>query len=209
MTSIHAAILTVSNSKHILKKYPRRSESMPRGGYAEHIGYDNTDIHAEHFHYVTTPSPFNRTLPFYLDKAFRDLTDYAAYTANVHCVNMEDAEITIRVLWYPSQPRVQNLGVHKDFCYLTIPIWDSEKPSLVGAGVRPHHGELAEHYEDSRGRTHEGFLHSFKCPFTRPRTYIVAFIQQDLDMVNQEGVRYGDKLSQLANAQNTEEEVKY
>jgi hypothetical protein len=77
-------------------------------------------------------------------------------------------EICIRVIYYPQQGR-SNGKLHKDICYITVPIYDSE-----GRVTAPFFSGKAE------ADGHEALEHRFHCPAGKDRIYIVGFAQKEV-----------------------------
>jgi hypothetical protein len=195
----------IINSLPELRKYPARSPAMPRGGYRPHIGYGNTDIVAEHFHYVSGVDsngwilPTISFLPAALVSAFIPLVCHATVVAQRAGVNIAGGEVCIRVLHYPKQEKGNNPGMHTDFCYYTVPLFDSLRPG-EDLTSESFYGQMAVDFPDANGEYHVPYRHCFKASDKEEeaRVYVVAFVQQAFNSVSPvTGRTYAEALNTL------------
>jgi hypothetical protein len=182
-----------------LRKFPARSPEIPRGGYRPHIGYDNTDIVAEHFNYVASITqqgyvrPMTKGLPF----AFIPLVFHATAVAQNAGVNIAGGEVCIRVIHYPKQEKGSNPGLHTDFCYYTVPLFDSLRPG-EDLTSESFYGQMSVDFPDANGEYHVPHRHCFKASDKQARVYVVAFVQQAFNSVSPvTGRTYAEALNTL------------
>lgn len=106
-------------------------------------------------------------------------------------IRLDKTSITIRVTKTPPNVEVPKNGrPHKDFCYLSVPLFDSHHPLPT-----PFYGELAELFGVFRSK---GVVHRFK-PSTdeQDRWFIIAFCQLPFEW-EEDGRNYGATVEELA-----------
>jgi hypothetical protein len=209
-------MLLIERSLPTLRKFPAKSHLAPRGGHRNHIGYGNTDIEAEHFHFVVKIGEFGVLYSYlYLDfpkrlqNAFLRIASHVYQVASTYPVLLEGGEICVRAIFYPRQAKRFNSGLHMDFCYLSVPVYDSLKLGFLPASGA-FYGEMAARFTDLYGKYKKPKCHSFKSSEQMNRLYIVGFVQlpfNSIDKVTSES--YNDVLSNLCNTYNTYETHKY
>jgi hypothetical protein len=164
-------------------------ENQERGGWATGVGYDGVDISARRYHYLNH-SMGHHILP----RDTRDLLECLNLLARLRAQQIINAyldECCIRVIWYDAVPEKQVLGHHFDACAVTVPLFDSlrEKPGC------PSLGYMGEQMGLGKAKKH-GFVVE-----TKPRLYVVGFVQAPMNLKLVDGRRYGDVLTNFLNEQ--------
>jgi hypothetical protein len=206
----------IEQSLPTLRKFPAKSHLAPRGGHRNHIGYDNTDIEAEHFHFVVNIGEFGSlqsqicpNFPPPLREAFLSIASHVYKVASAYPIPLKGGEICIRAMFYPRQAERFNFGLHTDFCYLSVPVYDSHKFGFLPASDA-FYGEMAAWFTDLYGDYHKPKHHTFKPSERANRLYIVGFVQLPFNSIDKvTGESYNDVLSSLCNTYDTHEIHKY
>jgi hypothetical protein len=166
-------------------------ERRVRGGWESGVGYTVDDkISAKYYHYI------NHSMGFHvLPKDTRDLLECLNLLARLRAQRMIPHaymdECCIRTIWYDAAPKKQSLGHHLDACAVTVPLFDSlsEKPGC------PFLGYMAQEVGLGKAKKH-GFAVD-----TKPRMYVVGFVQLPMNLELPTGKRYGDVLTEFLNTQ--------
>jgi hypothetical protein len=166
-------------------------ENQERGGWEPGVGYTNgLNISAKYYHYVNH-SMGSHVLP----KDTRDLLECLNLLARLRAQRMFPdtflGECCIRTIWYDATTEKQSLGHHLDACFVSVPMFDSlkEKPGC------PFLGYMAQEAGYGKAKKH-GFVVD-----TKPRLYLVGFVQLPMDLELPTGKRYGDVLTEFLNTQ--------
>lgn len=172
----------------------KKCTPAPRGGYRSYLGYSDSDVIAEHVHLVWDS---------------RWLTSAGAPNFKEYCLEMAKnkwvkvfpglplGEVCIRAMYYPRQV-AKNLGTHTDFCALSVPIYDSADFDRRDA----FYGEAVSRFSIADFAGKKPLPHSFKPSAKVDRLYVVAFCQLPMEMVDYNGQRYGDLITELCKAGN-------
>jgi hypothetical protein len=170
-----------------------------RGGWATGVGYTiDGNISAKYYHYLNH-SMGHHVLPQDTRELLETLNLLARLRAQYLLPQSYLDECCIRVIWYDAAPERQILGQHLDACAVTVPMFDSLKekpgcPFLGYLGQQTGHGKAKKH----------GFVVD-----TKPRMYVVGFVQLPMNLELPDGKRYGDVLTDFLNTQDPTNERKY
>jgi hypothetical protein len=174
-------------------------ENQERGGWATGVGYTiDGNISAKYYHYLNH-SMGSHVLP----KDVRDLLECLNLLARLRAQRLLPdtilGECCIRTIWYDAAPEKKSLGHHLDACAVTVPMFDSlsEKPGC------PFFGYMAEEAGYGKAKKH-GFVVA-----TKPRMYIVGFVQLPMEFEMPDGRRYGDVITDFLNTQDDTNERTY
>jgi hypothetical protein len=161
---------------------------QPRGGWSKGVGYDDaSDVKAVSYHYLNH-SMHTHFLKHEPRECLEGLLTWTTVRARqILPGGFRVGEICIRTIWYDAHPEYRVLGQHVDFDFLTIPLHDSTSSRLA----EPFFGQLAQDMKAAKAKTH-GLVVK-----TKPRLYVVAFVQLPMDTILPNGQRYGDRVKQL------------
>jgi hypothetical protein len=165
--------------------------NQERGGWEPGVGYTiDANISAKYYHYL------NHSMGFHvLPKDTRDLLECLNLLARLRAQRMFPdtflGECCIRTIWYDAATEKQSLGHHLDACFVTVPMFDSlsEKPGC------PFLGYMAQEAGYGKAKKHAFIVD------TKPRMYVVGFVQLPMDLELPDGRRYGDVLTDFLNTQ--------
>jgi len=136
----------------------------------------------------TTPyrcySAAEQDLLITLDAKVRDRVRHATYLRD-----SDIGEVIIQFLRYPAAEESVGLVAHTDYCYLTVPLFDSAAVEPLSPG-KLFYSEMARPF-GHRPHTHKFHFSTFE------RVYVVGFVQLRFDLVLPDGRKYYQHLEDV------------